>query len=106
MIARVVGNHHDLTAAFLANLFEFLQKIPTGDRIEHTFGAGHDELTVSESHGSEETDALAGRGMTTHRIEYLRWNPQATSRAMLLEMHLIDRPQIDAGISRQAAEFF
>ena len=41
-----------------------------------------------------------------HRVFALRWYPHTTPGAMLVEMDLIGRPQINLRIPRQFLEFF
>jgi len=106
MITSIVDNDHRLSPTPAAYTFELPEELPTGACVKHAFGWRHHQLAILEPHRAEKADALSSRSVQTDWIIDFRRNPQATTRAMLLEMHFIHRPQIDFDLSRQEAEFF
>lgn len=106
MIAGIVNDDDHAAPWPAADALKLPEEIPAGLRIEHSLGRRHGQLTVLQSDSAEETDAFASRGVQANWIGDLRWNPQAAARAMLLKVHFIHGPQIDAGFSSQATEFF
>ncbi len=55
---------------------------------------------------AEIAHALASRIVSDHGVGNVRWNPHAAAGAVLLEMHLVHRPQINIIRLGQFAEFF
>lgn len=65
-----------------------------------------DQLAGGQANGTEQARALA-RGSVQHdRIPVLRGHPHRAPRAMLLEVHLIEGPQVHGVASGEVAEFF
>lgn len=106
MITRIVDDDDYLASRLTTDALEFAQEIPASPRIEHAFGPRHHHFAVLEADRAEEADAFAGGGMKANWILHLGCNPQTATRAVLLEVHLIHRPQINLGVSSQATEFF
>lgn len=106
VVAGIVDNHNHLTPTPTSDAFEFSQESPAGLRIKHAFRSRHAEFSVAETDRPEETDALARRRMPADRIEHFGRNPHAAARAVLLEVNLIEGPEIDVRLSGQAPEFF
>ena len=67
---------------------------------------GMAKFAVPNPYRTKVADALAGRGMSAYRITDFGRHPHAATTAMLLEVDLIHRPQIDGGISGEFSEFF
>src|ERR1035437_1002727 len=105
MVAGIVADD-DLPAGVAAEPLQFAQERPASLRIEHAFRPRHDQFAVRQAHRPEEADALARRRVLADRIGDLGRNPEATARAVLLEMHLIHRPEVHVVSSRQATKFF
>jgi hypothetical protein len=61
---------------------------------------------IPPAHGSEIPHTLAGGGVEQDRVLDFRRNPHAAARAMLLNVHFVGGPKIDAGILHQVLEFF
>ena len=106
MVTGIVADEDDLPTGVAAQTLQFVQEGPASLRVKHAFRSRHDQFAVPQAHGPEEADALARRRMPADRVGHLGRNPEAAARAVLLEMHLIDRPQVHVVSSRQAAEFF
>src|SRR5580658_28676 len=105
VIASVVDNHHHFPAWATAAL-QFAVKIPAGAGIKHAVGLGHEQLAIFETYSPEKTDAFSRWGMEANRIFHFGRNPHAATRAVLLEVNFIHRPQINVVSSRQCPEFF
>ena len=106
MVTRVVGDDHDFTIGASAAAFKTAQEVPARLRVEHSFGARHDELAVAQPHRAEVADALARGSVPAHRIGHLGRNPHAAARSVLLEVHFIHSPQVNVLPSCQRVEFF
>ena len=106
MVPSVVGDDDGLAPGPTSHGFEFAQKPPTSLGIEHALRLRHHQFPVGQSNGAEVADTLASGCMITDRIFELWRDPHATARTVLLEMHFVDRPQINFTASRQGAEFF
>jgi len=55
------------------------------------------KASVTESYSAKVADAFPRGGMEQHRVGDLWRNPHATTRAMLLKVHFVGRPQIQPG---------
>lgn len=106
VVASVVDDHDNLSAAVLCDAFNPSIERPAGATIEHPIGRRHDEFAILQAHSTKITDALTSWGMKANRVTDFRWNPHATSGPVLLEMHLIHGPQVNGRISCHHAEFF
>src|SRR5213594_1908037 len=106
VVAGVVDNHHGLSIGTAALPLEFLQEIPAGDCIKHSFGLRHNQFASLQAYRAKKANALSGRRMEANRIADLRRNPHATTRAVLLKVNFVHRPEIDFITSREQAEFF
>ena len=103
VITGVVDDHYHFSAGAA---LQFPIEIPASACVKHAVGSGHDQLAVFEAHCAEKADALARRGVETNWIVHFGRNPHATTRAVLLKMDFIHRPQIDVSPSRQCVKFF
>jgi hypothetical protein len=81
------------------------EKALEGLRIEHLAHAA-DEFPGAQVDCAEAGNRLARRCMQENRVLDLRRHPHATSRTVLLEVALIQAPQINVDPSGQTAEFF
>jgi len=106
VVPRVIDDDHGLAPRTTGYSFQLMEELPTGFGVKHTFGTGHDQLAVSQTHGSEKADAFARRGVQANGICYFGRHPHAATGAMLLEMHFIHGPQINLRVASQAAQFF
>ena len=79
VVASIVDNHNDLSAAGFRDAFNPSIERPAGAGIEHSIRRRHDEFAILQAHRAKVTDAFASRGMTADRVEDFRWNPQATA---------------------------
>lgn len=61
---------------------------------------------IPQPHSSKIPHAFSARKMSKDRVFDLRRDPHQTSRPVLLEMDLIQRPEIDPLITAQDSEFF
>ena len=106
VVPGVVGDDHDPTTAAASTPAQRAQKAPTGLSVETTLGFGDDQAPVANPHRTEVTDAFARGGMAANRVANLRRDPHAAAAAVLLEVHLIQCPQIDSAVASEALEFF
>ena len=65
-----------------------------------------EKLSVPQTDSAEIADTLASGVVKHHRVVHLGRNPHAGAGTVLLEVNFINRPQINAGVSCQCAEFF
>lgn len=106
VIASVVDDHDDLSSRGLCDASHSSIKLPASAGVKHPVRRRHDELAILQTHRPKVTDALTSWGVKANRVLDLRGNPHATSGAVLLEMHFIHSPQVNARIPCQGAEFF
>ena len=66
---------------------------------------GH-KLAVPQAYSPKVANAATSGMMEQNRISLLRWHPHPAARSVLLEMHLVERPQVNVGISHEPSEFF
>jgi hypothetical protein len=97
VILGIVGDDDDTPAGATADAAKLAQEAPTGLGVEAAFRFGSAKLAVPDSHRTEVADTLAGGRVQTNRIFDLRRNPHPAATAVLLEMDLIHRPEIDVG---------
>src|SRR5580658_1575253 len=102
----VVNNHDDAAARSTTGLAHLAKKAPRALAVElFRFPQGH-ELPVSQGHRAEIANGLARRMMQQHRVFLLRRHPHPATRSVLLKMHFIHSPQINAFVLCPLAEFF
>src|SRR5579863_1304119 len=102
----VVNNQDDAAARPTTGLANLAKKGPSALAVELLrFPQGH-EFSVPQAHGAEVANGLARRMVQQHRVLLLRRHPHSTAGSVLLEMHFIHGPQINAFVSRPLAEFF
>lgn len=106
VVPDVVCDEDDSAPGARAAVVQAAEKIEEGLGIEAVRFAPMKELPVAQTHCTKIADALARRVMQHDRIGLFGRNPHATPRAVLLEVHLVQRPEVDRGIAAQAEEFF
>jgi hypothetical protein len=75
VIAGIVDDHNGLATLAAAEILHLAQEVPTGTSVEHAFGSGHEEFTVTQSNGPKEADAFASGRVATDRISRFWGNP-------------------------------
>lgn len=90
MVAGVIQHNHHLFAPRTMPQ-QLLQENLEGLGVEYD-GHGTNEFAAAQADGSKASDQLAGRRMQHDRILVLRRHPQATARAMLLEVAFVQTP--------------
>jgi len=106
MVFRVVGDNDHAAAGRGTDPMKVAEEVPARLGIKVSEGFRAAELAVADSNGPEVADGLAGRRMLADGIENFRWHPHPAAAAVLLEVNLIHRPQVDGGIFGQSPEFF
>lgn len=104
VIARIVEDQ-DHAAASRSMRQELTQELLERQGIELRLLLGH-QLSVPEVHRSEQGHRFSRGSMEQHRVRIFRRNPHHRPRTVLLEVALIQAPQIHARITDEAAEFF
>jgi len=64
------------------------------------------ELSGSNIHRTKNTDMKSGWLLQNYRVFFFRWDPHDTSRSVLLEVTLVNRPYVSIVIFTQLNEFF
>jgi len=91
--------HDDSAVVNSADLFKVLEEAPEGHTVEVSRFPSSDQATVPER--------TAPKYPTLLRVGWCRTTWSLSSGAIvLLEMHLVERPQVNGGIRRQQVEFF
>lgn len=106
VVLRIVGDDDHTPACRRADSAEMAKEVPAGLGIEVAKGLRAAQFSVADSNRPKVADGLSGRGMVADGIGHLGRHPHPATAAVLLEVHLIQRPQIDGGVSGQSAEFF
>ena len=106
VILGVVHNEDDLAVGSRGGAPQLPEKVEEGLRIEAAFLAAKDQPAVAEAKGPKVSDTPARRMMEQNGIFHFRGNPHPATGSVLLEVHLVQRPQVDARISGQPLEFF
>jgi hypothetical protein len=106
MVLCIVQEHYNLLSSMAAPLPQELQERPKGISIEHAALFLKNELAITQAHSAEEPNALSGRMMEQYRVFHFGWHPHPTSRTILLEMNLIQRPDIDVIPIQKSSDFF
>ena len=106
VVADVVSDDDYPAAGAGAAVVQAAEEVEEGIAIEAIRFAPVKELPVAEADGAEIPDATPRRVMEHDRIGLFGRNPHSTPRAVLLKMHLVERPEVHRGIAAQAEEFF
>lgn len=106
MISGIVRNDQDAPSGFGTDLPKIAHEGIESHSIESTLLSLKGEFAVAQSNGAEVADALARGMMKENRILFLRWNPHAATRSMLLEMNFVSRPKVNPGVRYPFCEFF
>ena len=106
MVFGVVEDDDHATTGLGADAAKAAQKRPAGLGVKMALGFGAAKLAVAESDGTEVADAFTSGRVDEDRIPDLRGNPHTAPAPVLLEMDLIHRPEINAWVGGQFAEFF
>ena len=99
VVLGIITDHNDAAAIGGAGLAQQLQKLPKAFAVESAGFATIKEFSIAQSYGAEVSHAAASRVMVKDWIPDFGRDPHATARAVLLEMHFVQRPQIDASVS-------
>ena len=85
---------------------ELLEKLNEAGPIEFAGFQTEYKAPIPQTHGPEIPYTLAGWGVQQDWVLDFWRDPHAAARAMLLKVHLVGRPKIDAVVPHQVLEFF
>jgi hypothetical protein len=106
MIRGVVDNDHSAPSRAAGTASQMLEKSEVGFLVKFPFLALVNQLTITQSNGSEVTYTLA-RGMVPEdQIADFRRDPHPAPRPKLLEMDFVPCPQVHSRIPTQRSQFF
>ena len=106
VVLRIVDDDNHASAGPGADSAQVPKERPTGLGIETAGGWKGAQFTITDANGSKIADGFASGSVETDWVFDLWRNPHPTAASVLLEMNLIERPQIDPGIGGQSLEFF
>jgi hypothetical protein len=96
MIGSVVGNDHHAAARNPTGSAQLPEKLETRLPIKSPSFPPKHKTPVAQTDRAEISDTFAGRRVKQHRILDFWRNPRATTGTILLKMHFIAGPKIDA----------
>src|SRR5438309_8012004 len=82
------------------------KEFPEGLSVASSGLAAKQKRAIPQTHGGKIAHALPRRMMIYGGILGLRRNPHATARSWLLQVHLVQSPEIHLLVHHQLAEFF
>jgi hypothetical protein len=106
VITGIVGDDHDPSPGSAAGGAELLEKLQEAGPIEFAGFQTEHKAPIAQAHGPEIAHTLAGGGVQQDRVLDFWRDPHAAARAMLLKVHLVGGPKIDAVVLHQGLEFF
>ena len=106
VVAGVVDDDDHAAAGAGTDPTQVAKEGPAGLGVEAAGRRQIAELSVTQAHSPEVADGLAGRSVSAHWVPDFGRNPHAAAASVLLEMNLIQRPQINPRIDGQRLEFF
>jgi len=102
----IVGDDHNPSPGRAAGGAELLEKLKEAGSIEFAGFQTEHKAPIAQAHGPEIAHTLAGGGMQEDRVLDFWRGPHAAARAVLLKVHLVGRPKIDAVIMPQVLAYF
>src|SRR5579863_5516957 len=106
MVLGIVADENHATSWLDSRFPEIPQELPETLSVEPTGFAAEHESAVPQSNGGEVPHAVS-RGVMIHdRILVFRGDPHAATRSLLLEVDLIQRPEIHGLVLHEPSEFF
>ena len=106
MIFGVVGDDDDAATATTTGGFKVEKERGESLAVKDSGIALDHEPAGAQIHRPEVANALAGGMMEANRVFDLGGDPHPATRAVLLKVDFIQRPEFHLGITRQEAEFF
>lgn len=106
MIPCIVHDQDHRSIRFPLDSFQLLQELPKRPGVELVCFPPVHKLPIAQTHRAEIPHAPASREMGQHGIVDFRRHPHPAAGAVLLETHLIQRPQIHLAQSHTVLEFF
>src|SRR5436305_3286941 len=106
MVLRVVRYHDRRSTASPCNLLQGLQELKEGGGVEALILAAEYQLPISQANCAKVPNATPSRIVQEGRLLDLRGNPHSAAGAMLLEVHLIERPKVHFACPHEGSEFF
>jgi len=104
VIAGVVEDQvHRASRAAMAQ--QLVQEALEGCRVEYRAEHNH-EPSGAHLNSAKAGDALSCRGVQNDRVLVLGRHPHGAAAAVLLEMALVQTPQVNLGVGGQLVEFF
>ena len=94
----VVGNDHYPSRRAGADGVKVFQELPTGHGVELARLASEEEFAVAHPDGPKVAHALAGGMMEQHRVLGFGRDPHPAARTVLLKVHFVHSPEINAEI--------
>ncbi len=105
MVIACIVEDQDHAAASRPMGQELAEELPERQGVKPRLLPRH-QLPVPEVHRSEQGHGFSRRRMEQHGVCIFRRNPHHRPRTVLLEVALIQAPQIHPGITSPATEFF
>ena len=102
----VVADDHDPTPLLSACRLKLFEEVPECLGVEALVFALGEQTAIAQTHGTKVTNAFARGFVAHHRIFVFGRDPHPAPTAVLLEMHLVECPQLNAWIEGQCVEFF
>lgn len=106
VIGGIVGDDHNPFPGPATGGAELLEKLNEAGPIEFSGFQTEYKAAIPQTHGPEIPYTLAGWGVQEDWVLDFWRDPHAAARAMLLKVHLVGRPKIDAVVPHQVLEFF
>jgi len=106
VITGIVGDYHHPSPGSAAGGAELLEKLQEAGPIEFAGFQTEHKAPIPQAHGPEIAPTFAGGGVQEDRVLDFWRDPHAAARAMLLKVHLVGGPKIDAVVLHQGLKFF
>ena len=100
-----VVQHDDHPLAMRTMSQQLPEKGVEGRRIEYRTHRA-DEFSGAQADGTEAGHGFSSGRVHEHRILDLGWHPQASARAVLLEMAFVQAPELNVAVFCEATQFF
>jgi len=102
----VIDNNDHASPSLATGFAQLLHETPERLAVELFRFPPVAEFAIAQSNSAEVSDSLSCWRMEHNRVPYFRGNPHSAARAVLLEVDLVQSPQIHRGVRRQGQEFF
>jgi hypothetical protein len=98
MIGSIVGNDHHVATGNTTGSAQLSQELETSLPVKPLGFPPKHKAAIAQTYCPEVAHALAGGGVKENGILDFRWYPHAASGTMLLKVHFIAGPKIDARV--------